>query len=202
MESTVKERLIRFVKSKHLTIKKFEQLTGLSNGYINNIVSEPRKEKLEKILLTFPELDRVWLLTGEGSMTKAAQSPTGIPYYEKLPATAGKGEMTKADEEPTGYINIPGVCGKYCFPVVGCSMEPVISAGDMVVVDEVNNWDRPDPDKIYMIVTSEDRMIKHLEPDMGDNEVLWCVSPNYQRFSIMKDDIKFIYKVTYIIRAV
>ena len=32
-----------------------------------------------------------------------------------------------------------------------------------MVVDELNQWDKIDPDKIYLIFTNDERMIKHLE---------------------------------------
>lgn len=37
----------------------------------------------------------------------------------------------------------------------------------------------------------------YLETDEVNDEILWCVSPNYKRFSIDKKDILKIYKVTF-----
>ena len=37
METSVKQRLIEFIKYKDLSQRKFEQLVGLSNGFVNNI---------------------------------------------------------------------------------------------------------------------------------------------------------------------
>lgn len=203
MESTVKERLIKFIKAKGLTNKAFEQAAGLSNGYVNNILSEPRRGVLEKILLSFPDLNKVWLLTGEGDMIRHDESEhDGIPFYSELPASAGQTELYQADEVPSGYINVPGVFGKYAFPVIGCSMEPVVHAGDIVVVDDVNSWERLDPDKIYLVITANDRMIKHLEADDTNDEILWCISPNYKRFYVMKAEIRKIFKVTFAGRVV
>lgn len=125
----------------------------------------------------------------------------GIPYYNELPATAGTGEMAQIEEAPSGYIKLPRVVGKYAFPVVGYSMEPKVYSGDIVVVDNVDRAEPLDPDKIYLVITAHDRMIKHLEIDPINEEIVWCVSPNYRKFSIAKADIKFIYKVTLIIRT-
>lgn len=126
-------------------------------------------------------------------------SAEGIPYYKNVPVSAGQADLMVVDcnEDAVGYINITGVTGKCAFPVVGCSMEPVIHAGDIVVVDTVDNWSRLDPDKIYLIFTHDDRMIKHLEIDESNDSILWCVSPNYKRFSIDKSDILRIYRVTF-----
>lgn len=122
----------------------------------------------------------------------------GIPYYGELPASAGKLDVMLHDSKPTGYINIPGLRAQALFPVVGCSMKPEINPGDVVGVEVLNNWDSIDPDKVYMIITSDDRMIKHLELDDEDGEILWCVSPNYKRFKIAKSNIKAIYRICYV----
>ena len=68
METTVKQRLIRFYESKRLSKSEFERLCGLSNGYIDKLRHSPSAAKLESIYLRFPDLNKVWLLTGEGEM--------------------------------------------------------------------------------------------------------------------------------------
>ena len=64
----IKERLIFFIKSTGMKVKTFEELCGLSNGYVNNIKGNISAAKLEGILKGCPELNRAWLLTGEGQM--------------------------------------------------------------------------------------------------------------------------------------
>lgn len=134
-----------------------------------------------------------------GTQEHSLPNADSIPYYKEVPVSAGRAELmeVEGEENAVGFIKITGVSGKFAFPVIGCSMEPVIHAGDIVVVDELNQWDKIDPDKIYLIFTHDDRMIKHLETDEGNAEILWCVSPNYKRFSIDKTDILKIYKVTF-----
>lgn len=68
MESSIKERLKLFLAKKGLSQKKFEVACGLSNGYVNNIVKTISVDTLQKIIGTFPELNKDWLLTGQGSM--------------------------------------------------------------------------------------------------------------------------------------
>lgn len=76
-------------------------------------------------------------------------------------------------------------------------MQPEINSGDTVGVVPVDKWDMVDPDKTYLIVTNDDRMIKHLAIDEKDDEILWCISPNYPKFPIRKEDIKAVYRVTF-----
>lgn len=70
METTVKQRLENFIEFKNLKKARFESLCGLSNGYVANIKKGIGYEILERILRTFPELNRDWLLYGEGTMLK------------------------------------------------------------------------------------------------------------------------------------
>jgi len=65
---TVKERLLAYLKEKSIGRNKFEAMAGISLGYITNLKSTPKEGHLVKILNAAPDLNRVWLLTGEGSM--------------------------------------------------------------------------------------------------------------------------------------
>lgn len=77
MEKTVKQRLMEFAEFRNLSISKFESLCGLGNGYVGKLKSEPGSRKLEDILKTFPELNRAWLLFGEGGMLKTTPTISG-----------------------------------------------------------------------------------------------------------------------------
>ncbi len=67
---TAKERLVQFIKSLGIGQGKFESICGLSNGWVNNVKATIKDDKMQKIILQYPELNTVWLLTGEGSMLK------------------------------------------------------------------------------------------------------------------------------------
>lgn len=71
MES-VKERVRAFVSHKRLTMKEFERICGLSNGYVASMRQSIGREKLENIIRAFPDLNREWLLYGEGSMLRTS----------------------------------------------------------------------------------------------------------------------------------
>ena len=90
METTVKERLIQYLKYKRIGQTKFEALAGLSRGYINNIRKEPTTTKLLMILAAAPDLNKEWLMTGEGDMLNTIDA---IPLK---PATLEDFTTTKA----------------------------------------------------------------------------------------------------------
>ena len=68
MENTVKERIKEFIKFKNISIRKFEKICNLSNGYVNGINQTIMPNKTSIINLKFPELNIGWLLTGKGEM--------------------------------------------------------------------------------------------------------------------------------------
>lgn len=70
VESTVKERLIQFIKYKKLSQAKFEKAIGAGNGFVNNISKSIGGDKLQSIICVFPELNTNWLMLGEGEMLK------------------------------------------------------------------------------------------------------------------------------------
>ncbi|WPO89921.1 hypothetical protein [Chryseobacterium sp. HR92] len=87
---SVKNRLIHFINSKGLSQSKFEKQVGLSNGYVNNIVNTISDKTFDyKISATFPELNKVWVLHGEGEMLLGKQeekiSKTTSAFFKDLP---------------------------------------------------------------------------------------------------------------------
>jgi len=204
-------RFDKYMIHRHLNDNQVTVQCGLAIGLIGQArkgKSDLGKKTIDKILSTYQDLNRVWLLTGEGNMITSSESNlppnAGIPFFKDVPVSAGQsGLLYSSNEEAAeGFISIAGVTGKYAFPVIGCSMEPVIHAGDIIVVEEVCQWERIDPDKIYLIITHDDRMIKHLELDEQNPDILWCISSNYKRFSVLKSEIIRIFRVTFYGRLV
>ena len=73
---TVRDRLIDFLDYKNISQSRFEKACDLSNGFVNNIGKSIRGESLEKISAKYPELNRSWLMLGEGNMILTDDSPT------------------------------------------------------------------------------------------------------------------------------
>ena len=71
MKSAVKQRLVQFIKSMHMTQRAFEIRCGMSNGYVANIRKGIGEDYLLNIAQQFPQLNRAWLLFGEGEMLKS-----------------------------------------------------------------------------------------------------------------------------------
>ncbi|MGU3377391.1 hypothetical protein [Chryseobacterium sp. M5A1_1a] len=68
-QSSVKERLLKFIEYKRINSKQFEDMAGLSTSYISNMRKSIKPSTFdEKISPVFPELNKIWLLHGDGEM--------------------------------------------------------------------------------------------------------------------------------------
>ena len=85
MEESVKSRTIEFVKAKGIKMKVFEERCGLSSGYVTSMRKGFGPDKLNGVLKAFPELNRNWLLYGEGKMLaddETVANTDAMPEYD------------------------------------------------------------------------------------------------------------------------
>lgn len=75
---TIKDRVSEYCKKKNIAISRFESLSGLSNGYFNQVKKRPSLDKIESMVRAFPDLNPDWILTGEGEMMKPIKSVGSI----------------------------------------------------------------------------------------------------------------------------
>lgn len=203
----VKDQIQKYLDYKGINNNELERSIGASRSYWRNTKSISA-EIVSEIVRVYSDLNIEWVFKNEGEMLNTSTpkyqlsdefTEGAIPYYDNLPVSAGQFDLAtyRHEENPTGWIKIPGVSAKGLFPVVGCSMKPDINPGDVVGLSNIDRWEMVDPDKVYLIITRDDRMIKHLMIDEANKEILWCISPNYPKFSIRKDEIVYIYRITF-----
>jgi len=87
-------RILQIIEYKGINKRKFYIETGLSNGFLDK-VKDIGGSKIEQILITYPEINPEWLLTGNGNMTEAY-------YYENEFGQA----IDQFNEPPTAYRRI------------------------------------------------------------------------------------------------
>lgn len=64
----VKERLREYIKTLDISEREFCRQIGVSTSYVNSIRQSIQPDKMKAIGEKFPELNPMWLLTGEGEM--------------------------------------------------------------------------------------------------------------------------------------
>lgn len=64
----IKDRIMQFIELKGITRNKFETSCGLPVRYVSNIGKSIQSDAIKKIILTYPEINLHWLITGEGEI--------------------------------------------------------------------------------------------------------------------------------------
>lgn len=187
----VLDRIKEYIDSKGITIAAFERSVGMSNASFGKSLKNGGaigSDKLENILLSYPDLSPSWLLTGEGPMLKTPSAeaqfahtitPAGIdvnpihqPRYTERKVEnqtinlydfeAAAGLRSLLDNRHANIIDtirIPNL--PKCdgaIHIVGDSMYPLLKAGDIVLYKEV-------PADIQNIFFGEMYLISYLIED-------------------------------------
>lgn len=95
----IKDRLLEFVAYTKLSKRKFQEKIGVSNSYIQNISEGIGADVLNRITIQFPELNNVWLLTGEGSMLKTDPEPSSSSESETITVSREAWDIIKRQAE-------------------------------------------------------------------------------------------------------
>ena len=208
---TVKERIIAFIKRKKLNVYTFERAAGLANGYVSQLKTQPSPQKLRAILEAYPDLNKVWLLTGEGAMLKSEQpkqpdedfvSLPLIPTYAMMGALTGDDAQYKASD--CEFYRVPNLTGAtFLIQMQGDSMQPLYNSGDIVACMPVEldklwfQWGR-----VYVISTRQGVLTKRIEPDEKEGYILCCSeNSRYKPFSLPVSEIYQVALVRGLIRA-
>ncbi|MDY3512774.1 helix-turn-helix transcriptional regulator [Riemerella anatipestifer] len=195
-QSSVKERLKEFLKYKNLSQKKFEEICGLSNGYVNSMRKSIKPETYdEQIAPNFPELNKVWLLLGKGEMLKSSEetpikgegvkvildaeikrTPSeGTPYYDVDFAGGWNSDEIFSLGNPSFYIQSPDFRrAEFATNLVGNSISKIIPSGAIVGFRQVEDWKTYFPtNELYGIITkNEMRTVKRVKRKKGDLNTL------------------------------
>lgn len=167
METTERQRLAQFVEYLGVSTKTFEESCGLYNGYVKGKRTKRLGEEgIAKILGKYPNLNKVWLLTGDGEMlTKSPadipgvmraseldaapmEHPTSVTRLSSIPGmlpetsfkfAAGQTELVNERESVNRYWYLPDCTDcEAVAPVSGQSMQPALPAGCYVALKRFN----------------------------------------------------------------
>ena len=213
---SLQDRIRQFISYIGLTVSEFEGKVGLSNGSVSKMGDGTRRTTIDKISNSFPELSKIWLLTGEGEMLntegdstaltaivpqdeKGLNDDNAVKWYYELDASAGDG-LFEDDEinAPYKYINVPGFERCIGLNLTGNSMLNTAQSGDIVVVHprEVQTIINGE---IYLVVTRDSqRMVKRLVTSgYTEDAIITCISDNPDKnlYADMKIQASLVHKI-------
>ena len=217
----MKERLLLFIESIGITVRDFERECCMSNGYINSMRKGLGQGKLNNVLSHYPQLNREWLLFGEGEMlvskkgevnfgveskteskseSKVNSNNPGIPL---LPLSAIAGTLTGFESdgiclENCERIDSPIANVDFGIRIYGESMSPEYPSGSVVLIKKVDptlfiEWGR-----VYVMDTPNGVVLKevHESDKMG---FVKCHSinpdPKFADFEVPLATIRGMYRV-------
>ena len=211
------DRFDKYLRIKGLNDNQVTISLGLSQGLIGKSRGEGRdlsSKSVNKILDSYPDLSRVWLLTGEGEMLTTEAPTIEKPKQESeenegkliplLPLSAEGGSLDGFDNLGVSLpdcevIYSPIKDADMAITVSGKSMEPDYPEGCRVVVKRINHalfieWGRE-----YVLDTTNGIVLKTLEPS-DDPNFIRCTSLNpdqrrYAPFEIPKESVRGVYRV-------
>lgn len=194
MADTVKERLVRFIKSKHLSVKAFENSIGVSNAYVSSIRKGISSDKVALIKKVYPELNIDWLLYGEGEMLKKQESPQPTAAnYRLVPM------YTPDAETITSHVPFKDAAdGDICISVLSNAMSPTIKAGATALLRQIDNWSQfLEFGQIYFIKLNDGRCLIRELRNSQKNDAFRCVSHNstFDAIDLPKSLINCVYIV-------
>lgn len=210
----IKDRLLTFIESKKISKREFARIVGLSNGYIDKITDNISQAKVENILNKFPELSRVWLLTGEGEMLNGTDKTEGSTereykngpdHYGRIPlipieVMAGSlngfaDEGVRGEDCPMVPSPVPGA--RFAIQISGDSMSPTYPNGTRLFIQKINQnafipWGHP-----VVLDTENGAVFKRIYRDKTDPDYVIgrSINPDYPDLEIYAPSIYGIYKV-------
>lgn len=210
------QRIKEFIDYKGISIKALEEQIGFSNGAFGSQLRNNKTigvDKIENILLCYPDLSSEWLLTGNGSMLKNdVDRPVSIKtndLNEGIPLIT----IDRISDFGTIAAQKPYYkCKRYVIPafreaefliqIKGNSMYPKYSSGDLVACKKLPlediffQWN-----KVYVLDTIQGALIKRVKQGSASDHIL-IISENdkYDPFELAMDQINSIAIVIGVIR--
>ena len=206
-KNTVKSRLIHLLKEKRMSQTEFSRLMGVSPTYIGAMRRSISEERLKRLLEIFPDLNRDWILFGEGEMFMDEDDGPDLSDGYVVPlipvkAFAGNLQMwaTGVELRDCEKVVSPVKGVDFAIRIAGNSMEPEFQNGSMLFIKRINErafipWGNP-----MVIDTENGVLVKAVYPyDSGSPEEQFIearsYNPNYPPLKIPVESIYNLYRI-------
>lgn len=216
------QRIKQFIDAKGLSVASFERSLGMSNASFGKALKNGGaigSDKLENILIVYPELSPSWLLTGKGPMLKSDEQP--LPKAKKT-NSCHKGIPLIPMEAIAGFPTIDNAgisfdqCQHYSIPefeakganflirVSGDSMAPLYCNGDIIACRKISEIHFFQWGGVYVLDTSQGVLVKYVEECDQNHDCILCISENkrYKPFPLPKSDIRTLSTIVGLVRLV
>lgn len=221
-ESTIKQRLVLYLKYKGIGQNKFERLAGLSNGYISNLKSSPSPEKLTMIFKVSDDLNRDWLLYGEGNMLKdendtaeivgvaskvMSDNAVLVKFFDVNPSATFQ-ELDESVSQGYDTLEVVPIHGEriddtyVVFEIHGDSMVPTLLSHARILCKEIPEQRWQYAEGVVVISYRDKVVVKRIAVnDILGNSMITLKSdnPDYGSEDVQLSDIHCIYKAKRII---
>lgn len=189
-----KDRIIKYLDSKGISIAKMESELGWGNGGFAKTKSISTEKTIE-FLLRFSDVSAEWLLLGEGDMIKTFNDNTELVTKPRIPYDAAAGSLTDMVDGVTECecerVPIVPAFPRYDFTirVTGRSMEPYYFSGDEVACLRINESQFIQWGRVHVLDTTQGVVIKRIYEN-GNSIRCASFNPEYPDFNVPKEDIR------------
>lgn len=166
------------------------------------------KNMADKICSAYPEINKVYLLTGEGSLTqnKNKTEETGKSEYTTylLPMSAMGGSLTGFAANGVTLQNCEAIISPianvdFAITVYGESMAPEYPSGSRILIKKINPSIFIDWGKTYVLDTPNGVIVKEIHECKGKEGYVTCHSvnpdPKFSDFDVPMSEIYGMYRV-------
>lgn len=205
------ERIQAILRTHGLNPKTFSEKCGYDRPQVIYDVIKGKTRNIssamaDKIVAAFPDVNRVWLLTGQGNCWYESASDgsdeikvTTVPL---LPLSAIAGPLSAYYEAGVEIDKCQQVVSlsadaEMAIPVTGDSMEPKFAEGSVLFIKRINEeafipWGHP-----LVLDTENGVFIKIVMPDEANQQYIWAesVNPKYPRMHVPKRSVHAMYRV-------
>ncbi len=212
VNSKIKDRLLKFIKLKSISVNQFHKNIGVGNGYLSKVTSIG-SDIIESIVENYPEINVEWLITGDGSILKKEPQTDmevkepyetygnrkGIPV---IPQSAQAGfntfDISVYSKNIDQYLNVPVIHEKadFAIKIEGDSMSPRYTAGTYIICKNITGITEVRWERVYLILVNHAPMLKRIYPSQnGDTIILRSDNPLYRDIEVLRSDINSIAQI-------